>query len=50
MVFQERVLREISGTDRKEMTGVWRRLYNEKHHDMYLSPDIIWMMKSRRMR
>jgi len=50
MVFQNRVLREISGTKKEEVTGEWRRLHNEEHHDMYLSPDIILMMKSRRMR
>jgi hypothetical protein len=50
MVFQNRVLREISGTEEEEVTGEWRRLHNEEHHYMYLSPDIILMMKSRRMR
>ena len=39
MVFQNRVLREISGTKREEVTEEWRRLHNEEHHDMYLSPD-----------
>jgi len=50
MVFQNRVLREISGTKEEEVTGERRRLHNEEHHDMYLSPHIVLMMKSRRMR
>ena len=37
MVFQDRVLRETSGTEEEEVTGEWRRLHNEEHHDMYLS-------------
>jgi len=47
MVFQNRVLREISGTKKEEATGERRILHNEEHHYMYLSPDIILMMKSR---
>jgi len=49
-VFQNRVLREIYGTKEEEVTGEWRRLHNEEHHDMYSSPDIILMVKSRKMR
>jgi len=50
MVFQNRVLREISGAKEEEGTGEWRRLHSEEHHDMYLSPDIILMMKLRTTR
>jgi hypothetical protein len=35
MVFQYRVLREISGTKREEVTGEWRKLHSEELHDMY---------------
>jgi hypothetical protein len=35
MVFQYRVLREILGTKREEVTGEWRRLPSEELHDMY---------------
>jgi hypothetical protein len=33
-----------------EATGEWRRLYNEELNDLYTSPDIIWVIKLRRMR
>jgi hypothetical protein len=33
-----------------EVTADWRKLHNEKLRDLYSSPDIIWVMKSRRMR
>jgi hypothetical protein len=32
------------------LTGEWRRLHNEKPHDLYSSSNIIWVIKSRRMR
>jgi hypothetical protein len=49
-VFENRVLRRIFGPKRDEVTGEWRRLYNEELNDLYLSPNIIWVIKSRRMR
>jgi hypothetical protein len=49
-VFENRVLRRIFGPKRDEMTGEWRKLHNEELHNLYLSPDIIRQVKSRRMR
>jgi hypothetical protein len=45
-VFENRVLRRIFGPKRDEVTGGWRKL----HNDLYSSPNIIRMIKSRRMR
>jgi hypothetical protein len=44
------VLRRIFGPKRDEVTGVWRKLHNDELHNLYSSPDIIRMIKSRRMR
>jgi hypothetical protein len=49
-VFENRVLRRIYGPKRDEMTGEWRKLYNEELRDLYSSPSIIKIIKSRRMR
>jgi hypothetical protein len=48
--FENRVLRKIFGPKRDGVTGEWRRLHNEELYAMYSSPNIIRMMKSRRMR
>jgi hypothetical protein len=49
-VFENRVLRSIFGPKRDEVTGGWRKLYNEELHNFYSSPRIIRMIKSRKMR
>jgi len=49
-VFENRVLRRIFGPRRDEVTGDWRRLHNEKLNDLYSSPTIVQVIKSRRMR
>jgi hypothetical protein len=48
-VLENRVLR-IFGPKRDEVTGVWRKLHNEKLHNLYSSLSIIRIIKSRRMR
>jgi hypothetical protein len=48
-VFENRVLRSIFGPRRDEVTGNWRKLHNEELHNLYSSPNIIRMIKSRRM-
>jgi hypothetical protein len=49
-VFENRVLRKIFGPKREEVTGEWRKLRNEELRDMYSSPSIIRIIKSRRIR
>ena len=44
------VLRRIFGSRRDEVTGEWRRLHNEELNDLYSSPSIVRVIKSRRMR
>jgi hypothetical protein len=44
------VLRRISGPKKDEVTGGWRKLHNEEFDNLYSSPSISRMMKSRRMR
>jgi hypothetical protein len=47
-VFENRVLRRIFGPKKDEVAGEWRKLHNELN-DLYSSPNIIWVIKSRRM-
>jgi hypothetical protein len=48
-VFENKVLRRIFGPKRDDVTGEWRKLHNEELHDLYCSPSIIRIIKSRRM-
>jgi hypothetical protein len=48
-VFENKVLR-IFGPNIDDVTGDWRKLHNEELHNLYSLPNIIRMMKSRRMR
>jgi hypothetical protein len=48
-VLENRVLRRIFGPKRDEVTGCWRKLHNEELHNLHSSPNIIRMIKSRRM-
>jgi hypothetical protein len=48
-VFANRVLRRIFGPKRDEVTGEWRKLYNEELNDLYTFPNIFRVIKSRRM-
>jgi hypothetical protein len=49
-VFENRVLRRIFGPKRDEVAGEWRKLHNEELRDLYSSPNIIRIIKSRGMR
>jgi len=44
------VLRRIFGPKRDEVTGEWRKLYNDELIDLYCSSNIVQVIKSRRMR
>jgi hypothetical protein len=49
-MFVKRVLKRIFGPKRDQLTGDWRKLRNVGLHNLYVSPNIIRMIKSRRMR
>ena len=48
-VFENRILRRIFGP-KKDSNGEWRRLHNEELHSWYRSPNIVWVIKSRKLR
>jgi len=50
MAFENRVLRRIFEPKRDAVTGEWRRLHNEELNDLYYSPNIVRVIKSRRMK
>ena len=49
-VFENRVLRRVFGRKRDEVTGEWRKLHNEELRELYSIPNIVRVVKSRRMR
>jgi len=49
-VFENKVLRRIFGAKRDEVTGEWRKLQNEELNNLYCSPNIFRVIKSRRMK
>jgi hypothetical protein len=49
-VFENRVLRRVFGPKRDEVTGKWRKLHNKELNDLYSLPNIVRVVKSRRMR
>ena len=48
--FENMVLGRVFGPRRDEVMGEWRRLHNEELNDLYSTPNIVWLIKSRRMR
>ena len=49
-MFENRVLRRMFGPKRDKVTGEWRKLHNEELNDLYCSPNIVRVIKWRRMR
>ena len=49
-VVENKALRRIFGPKRDEVTEEWRRLHKEELFGLYSSPNIIWVVRSRRMR
>jgi hypothetical protein len=50
MVFESVVMRRIFGLNRDEVKREWKKLRNEELHDLYCSPNIVRVIKSRIMR
>jgi hypothetical protein len=49
-VSEKRVVRRIFGPKKEEVAGGWRRLHNEELHNLYTSPNLTGVMKSRRIK
>jgi hypothetical protein len=49
-MFENRVLRRVFGAKRDKVTGEWRKLHNEELNDLYSLPNIVQVVKSRRIR
>jgi len=49
-VFEDKVLRKIFGPNEEEMMEDWKRLHNEELYNLYASPNVIKVIKSRRMK
>ena len=49
-MFENRVLRGIFGPRREEVTGKWRKVHNKELNDLYCSPNIVRVIKLRRLR
>jgi len=49
-VLENRVMRRMFGLKRNKVTGEWRKLHNEELNDIYCSPNIVRVIKSRRMK
>ena len=49
-MFENRVLRRVFGPKRDDVTGEWRKLHNEELNDLYSLPNMVRVVKSRRMR
>jgi len=50
MVFENSVLRRLFRPKRDDVTSEWRKLHNEKLNDLYSLPNIVWVLKSRKVR
>jgi hypothetical protein len=49
-VFENSVLRRVFGPKKDEVTGEWRNLHNEELNDLYSLPNVVPVVKSRKMR